>query len=113
MALLPDQGNVVLCDIFIGVDECHPLGNSGMRIKQITAHLHIILEIIKGCVKIICHPYLPFQAAEFALFLLPLIRRLVSKGKNNRPRWYFGGTSIVSRWLTGISTICVTLMRKK
>jgi len=41
-----------------------------MGVKQVSAHLHIILEIIKGGIKIISHTVFPFSVAEHALFRL-------------------------------------------
>jgi len=38
--------------------------DGGMSVQQIPPHLHIVLEIIKRSVKIVRHPYLPFQAAK-------------------------------------------------
>ena len=65
--------------------------NSCVGIKKIMAHLHIILEIIKRCIEVISHPYLPFQAAISLSFLRLLLCRNLSGGKSqdNRPRWYF------------------------
>ena len=86
MSSLPNMGNIVPGDIFIGGNESHLFGNSGCD-KQITVHLHIILKVIKRRVKIVRHTELSFSAAKSALFYL--FRLCRSKGKHSPPRRYF------------------------
>jgi hypothetical protein len=65
--------------------------NGSMSVQQVAAHLHIVLEVVKGRVKVVCHPDLPFKTAECPLFQLRLRRYFGRKGKNNRPCWNLAG----------------------
>ena len=62
---LPDLSHLVPRDIFIGGNQRHLFGKGGMGIKQIMSHLHVILEVLKRFIKIICNLKLPFGAAEY------------------------------------------------
>jgi hypothetical protein len=70
---------------FIAVEE----PNSGVSVQQIAAHLHIILEVFKGRVKVICHAKLPIGAAKYA-FLYPF-HFCRSKGNYSPALRYFAG----------------------
>ena len=63
---------------------------SDMGVNQIAVHLHIVLEVIKRCIKVICHPVITFYTAEFTFFLLFCNRRLISISYISLSRRNFG-----------------------
>ncbi|GMO50715.1 MAG: hypothetical protein Pg6C_14860 [Treponemataceae bacterium] len=64
---------------------------SNMGVQQIADHLHIVLEVVKGRVKVVRHPEIPFGAAKHPLFQLRFHRRFGRKGKDNLPRRNLAG----------------------
>ena len=76
-----------------------------LRFKQITTHLHIVLEVLKRRVKVVRHPkFTPCttKSAPFSAFH----HRLRSKGKNSLPRRNFGrhinGQPMISRYCNSL-----------
>jgi hypothetical protein len=65
--------------------------NSGMSVQQVASHLHIVLKVVKGRVKVVRHPELSLGAAKHPFFQLGLHCRLGRKGKDNRPRRNLAG----------------------
>jgi hypothetical protein len=60
-----------------------------LRFKKVMPHLHIILQVLKRCVKILRHAVLPFRAAKTASFTAfrGFFREI---NYFSPPRWYFG-----------------------
>ena len=71
---------------FIAVE----IPNRSVCIQQITIHLHIILEILKWCIKIIRHPKFTLCTAKSTPFTT-FRDSFRCKGKNNRSSRYFAG----------------------
>jgi len=101
---LPNQGNIVLCDILVGTDEGHLFGNGGCDKQTVES-----LKSSRGASKSSAIRYFPFAQPNTGTFFCSVSG---TKVRIIRPVGTSGGTSIVSLWLAGTSTVCVTLIRK-
>jgi len=79
--------------------------NRRMCVQQVTAHLHIVLKVLKRFVKIISHDKFTLCTAESASFSA-FRESFGSKGKNNRSRRYFAryvnGQPVAGGYLYGL-----------